>query len=162
MSNRWAKAQDLGMMLGTPPLAGLPAWAIEPERYEIGYRWPPKVSQAAFDFECAAIMRGAQGLPVEHLRVQRKVWWSFKRREAFRLELYAADPNCHWCRERMDAVYKDHDRYASFEHLIPRRLGGRFTRDNIVLAHAGCNRKRENKNHLPRYAHDPMRQMAEA
>lgn len=90
-----------------------------------------------------------------------------RQREEFRCELYAADPLCFWCRTVMDIEHrtvitctgreKHNDSYASFEHLKPKWMGGRFTRDNIRLAHAGCNRKRQQKYHLPRYEHDPYR-----
>ena len=29
----------------------------------------------------------------------------------------------------------------SAEHIIPRRLGGKLTADNVMLAHRGCNRE---------------------
>lgn len=91
-----------------------------------------------------------------------------RQREKFRLELYAQDCLCFWCRAEMDIVNRErvtlrgrvkaNDWFASFEHLVPKSEGGRFTRTNIVLAHAGCNRKRFQKRHLPRYAHDPLNQ----
>jgi hypothetical protein len=91
-----------------------------------------------------------------------------RQREKFRLELYAQDCLCFWCRTEMDIVNREritplgrvkaNDRFASFEHLVPKSEGGRFTRTNIRLAHAGCNRKRRPKRHHPRYAHDPLNQ----
>lgn len=45
---------------------------------------------------------------------------------------------------------KSNDAFASFEHLKRRRDGGHFTRDNIVLAHGGCNRKRD----VRKFTHD--------
>lgn len=172
MSNRWAKAQDLGLLLGTPPALGLPAWALEPERTETVFRWPPRVSQAAFDFEIATIMATGEGTTLELLRVQPQASQTLSRqaREAFRLRLFKKqNGQCHWCCELMDIEHKtittragkvkNNNTYASFEHLIPRAMGGRFTEENIRLAHAGCNCHRQDKNHLPRYAHDPLREV---
>lgn len=46
---------------------------------------------------------------------------------------------------------KHNEAYASFEHLKRKSQGGKFTRENIVLAHASCNRNRDKR----KYAHDP-------
>lgn len=86
-------------------------------------------------------------------------------RERWRLSMFLGQHGrCFWCKEDMDLARfkprptggeKANDAFASFEHLIRREDGGKLSEDNIVLAHASCNRKRDAKNHLPRYAHDP-------
>ena len=58
----------------------------------------------------------------------------------WRIELFEKQHGrCHWCGNRMESE-RGGDGYASFEHLLPRSLGGKFTKDNIVLVHVRCNR----------------------
>lgn len=49
---------------------------------------------------------------------------------------------CCWCSERMQCQDESAPDFASFEHLLPRRFGGKNNRDNIVLAHKDCNVRR--------------------
>lgn len=113
---------------------------------------------------------GAPALAISNASRAVSDYIPIRQREKFRLELYAQDCLCFWCRTEMDIVNREritpkgrikaNDWFASFEHLVPQSMGGRFTRTNIRLAHAGCNRKRFQKRHLPRYAHDPLNQGA--
>lgn len=82
--------------------------------------------------------------------------WRRQRHEMF----VAQGGLCWWCREKMsmeplritdNGNWKDNTKYATFEHLIPRSMGGKNS-GNRVLAHAGCNNKRH-KRHWP---HDPI------
>jgi len=59
---------------------------------------------------------------------------------------------CHWCQKPMSLEpihttnrgrVKDNPNYATFEHLVRRRECGGGKPNNVVLAHASCNRKRE-------------------
>jgi hypothetical protein len=166
--SKWVKASELGLFAGLKPALGLPAWAIEPERYAVTFKIPPRVDQHLFDAEIKSIILNGKPTDLDLLRAMKKgSYVPIRQREAFRRELYAANPNCFWCHKVMDIENrtiitatgreKHNDSYASFEHLKPRWMGGRFTRANICLAHAGCNRKRHQKHHLPRYEHDPYR-----
>lgn len=90
-------------------------------------------------------------------------------REAFRRELFEKQKGrCFWCKEPMSITerervtpsgkVKQNDAFATFEHLKRKRDGGAdLDADNIVLAHGGCNRKRDSHHRHPRYAHDPYR-----
>lgn len=54
---------------------------------------------------------------------------------------------CHWCRcpmslEPLNENGKPNNLYATAEHVQPRAHGGLGKPNNIVLAHASCNRKR--------------------
>lgn len=69
--------------------------------------------------------------------------------------------NCHWCSEKMsmDSIklnihgeLRCNDAFATFEHVIPKSMGGTRRHPNLVLAHASCNRKR----HKRRWPHDPI------
>lgn len=169
--SKWVKASDLGLFARLKPGVGLPGWAIQPERYEIPLRMPARVDQLLYDREIESIMRVGAPTDLEVLRSQTARggggYIAIRLREALRVEMFEEDPLCFWCRKAMvldpktnitcSGKEKGNDLYASFEHLKPRSLGGRFTRDNIRLAHAGCNRKRHTKWHLDRYAHDPYR-----
>lgn len=82
-------------------------------------------------------------------------------REEFRVELFIAQGGeCHWCLQPMSMVrrkttplgnVKDNQSFATFEHLRPRFMGGKFNRENIRLAHGSCNLKR----HRKKFDHDP-------
>lgn len=48
--------------------------------------------------------------------------------------------------------WKDNTKYATFEHVIPRSMGGKNGGGNRVLAHAACN----NKRHKRKWPHDPI------
>ena len=65
---------------------------------------------------------------------------------------------CHWCKKPMSLEpihttekgrVKDNELYATFEHLVRRREGGAAMPNNVVLAHARCNRKREKEYKSP-------------
>lgn len=45
---------------------------------------------------------------------------------------------CCYCGNRMDALGAD-DNAPSFEHVVPRSVGGPDTLDNLVIACRGCN-----------------------
>lgn len=68
---------------------------------------------------------------------------------------------CHWCGKKMqmntlrtneNGNVKDNPQFASFEHVIPKAMGGTRNSANIVLAHAACNRRR----HKRKFLHDPV------
>lgn len=57
---------------------------------------------------------------------------------------------CIWCGDLMDVMCRREDGqpgrdFPTFEHLERRDMGGAFDLTNIVLAHAKCNLKRNNK-----------------
>lgn len=54
--------------------------------------------------------------------------------------------NCTICKECLDRHVKDcrADNYITFDHIVPRSLGGGNTLDNLRLAHQVCNRRRGN------------------
>lgn len=80
----------------------------------------------------------------------------------FRKELFKTqEGKCFWCSGTMElnplyqtclGKVKHNPRYASFEHLIPKSLGGLLGRVNKVLTHAQCNHDRAKK----RWPHDPI------
>jgi hypothetical protein len=86
-----------------------------------------------------------------------------------RLKLYAQQLGlCYWCKQSMDlnptklnmhGDVKENRRYASFEHMIPKSMGGGH-HYNRVLAHIHCN----NKRHILKWDHDPIygRKLAES
>lgn len=92
----------------------------------------------------------------------------FCKREEFRVELFAEQNGaCHWCRNQMSMErkritvtgrIKDNQSFASFEHIKPRSMGGVFSRHNIKLAHASCNRERPQR----RFEHDPYADILKA
>jgi 5-methylcytosine-specific restriction endonuclease McrA len=54
---------------------------------------------------------------------------------------------CFYCNKRMSltsrrAKGQPAKNFATFEHLIRRSEGGKFTKENIVLAHRVCNSKK--------------------
>lgn len=53
---------------------------------------------------------------------------------------------CHWCREPMHMGYSNGPEYATWEHLLPKSIGGPNVQSNLVLAHAKCNKLRGSKN----------------
>lgn len=70
---------------------------------------------------------------------------------------------CHWCKQPMqmnpirrgpNGDLKDNPLYASFEHVVPKSMGGARSRgsNNVVLAHVGCNNKRHRRN----FENDPV------
>ena len=75
-----------------------------------------------------------------------------------RKKLFAAQNGlCHWCGHPMELEHyrltwtgrlKANALFATFEHLIPKRDGGKRG-DNIVLAHAHCNKRRDDKSWNP-------------
>lgn len=55
---------------------------------------------------------------------------------------------CHWCKcpMEMDSLNQNgnpNSLYATFEHLVRKSEGGLGRPNNVVLAHASCNRKRD-------------------
>mgnify|MGYP007100159860 CR=1 FL=1 len=47
---------------------------------------------------------------------------------------------CHWCKGQMSERGGPTSTYfPTFEHLVPRAHGGTSRRENLVLAHRGCN-----------------------
>lgn len=58
--------------------------------------------------------------------------------------MYAENPHCHWCGERMVLQPKpdtpEVEEMATLEHLVARSAGGSNDPVNIVLAHKRCNR----------------------
>lgn len=95
-------------------------------------------------------------------KAQKKAEKKRRKRAAFRKSLFdKQNGECHWakygkCRYKgevkMDLEFstivtiygnvRQNGKFASFEHLKPRSRGGRFNKENIVLAHQLCNRKR--------------------
>lgn len=83
-------------------------------------------------------------------------WWndSFLRWQV-RLRMFHHQYGlCHWCSKPMTlwpfkttrrGRVKDANLFASFEHLERLRDGGKWDLANLRLAHAGCNRGREEK-----------------
>lgn len=68
---------------------------------------------------------------------------------------------CWWCRDPMSLEplritwkgnVKHNSSFASFEHIIPKGMGGARNKQNTVLAHASCNRNR----HRRKWSHDPI------
>lgn len=56
-------------------------------------------------------------------------------------------------RRTLTGKLKDNPLYASFEHLIPKSMGGfGGKKKNVVLAHANCNNKRA----VRKFPHDPI------
>lgn len=88
--------------------------------------------------------------------------WKSRRDRRRRDEMFKEQRGkCWWCGEPMEQTrlrvtptgkVKNNPRFASFEHLIERKNGGRSTKTNTVLAHASCNRDR----HRRKWAHDPV------
>jgi 5-methylcytosine-specific restriction endonuclease McrA len=138
-----------------------PEWLITLELIQPPIEWPPKVNQKLFDIEIDHIMIHGVSTPLALLRKQGTVSsnYSKEKRDRVRKNLFEKQKGlCHWCKKAMVLDNKGGG-FASFEHLLPRSHGGRFTPDNIVLAHKTCNHHRESKRHrLARYAHDPMLQ----
>lgn len=71
------------------------------------------------------------------------------RRERWRLvtRLMARDgQNCTICDEPLDRHLRDENdpRYVTFDHILPRSLGGNDAFANKRLAHQACNRERGN------------------
>jgi hypothetical protein len=69
---------------------------------------------------------------------------------------------CHWCSKPMQlnplklnltGYWSNNNAFATFEHILPRANGGTRAKENIVLAHASCNRTR----HRRKWPHDPYR-----
>lgn len=63
---------------------------------------------------------------------------------------------CCWCLKPMDLILDIHDgkvsdNNATWEHVIPKALGGVNLRENRVLAHSICNRKRGKKIITPEF-----------
>lgn len=53
---------------------------------------------------------------------------------------------CQLCFEPVDSTTKAPDRMSpSLDHIVPVSLGGNHTRDNVRLAHYGCNASRGNR-----------------
>lgn len=53
---------------------------------------------------------------------------------------------CHLCWTPVDRSLKaPHPKSASLDHILPRSLGGRHTRENVQLAHYGCNSRKRNR-----------------
>lgn len=80
-----------------------------------------------------------------------------RRRELFLVQ----GGKCYWCagdmelepqRLNMHGKPKHNHLYASFEHLIPKSMGGLSGLVNVVLAHSSCN----NKRHVMKWDHDPV------
>jgi hypothetical protein len=139
----------------------MPEWFIVLSMIQPPLEWPPKVCQTLYDREIQHIMR--HGVPTERalLRSQGTISSAYHkpRRDRVRAALFKQQCGlCYWCQKEM-TLDNNGGKFASFEHLLPRSHGGRFTPGNIVLAHKTCNHHRESKRHrLARYAHDPMRQ----
>ena len=86
-----------------------------------------------------------------------------KRKNKLRKALFdRQEGRCYWCTQPMDLEplrltkfgnWKTNPAYASFEHLIPKSMGGDPNMgENIVAAHINCNTKR----HKRRWPHDPI------
>lgn len=76
------------------------------------------------------------------------------RRERWRLvtRLMARDGvNCTICNEPLDRTIQDpqHPSYITFDHVLPRSLGGNDAVTNRRLAHKNCNERRGNDPLLP-------------
>jgi 5-methylcytosine-specific restriction endonuclease McrA len=56
--------------------------------------------------------------------------------------LYALNPNCIWCGQRMELRPKvnDIENAATIEHLVPSSQGGSNELYNLRLAHKRCNK----------------------
>jgi hypothetical protein len=159
LKKKWKSADELGLFQGT--VTQKPEWVITLELIQPPIEWPPKVNQKLFDREIEHIMAHGVSTPLTLLRKQGTVSsnYSKEKRDKVRKQLFEKQKGlCHWCQKPMVMDNKGGG-FASFEHLLPRSHGGRFTPDNIVLAHKTCNHHRESKRHrLARYAHDPMLQ----
>ena len=71
------------------------------------------------------------------------------KRAAFRRELFDRQAGlCHLCGKPMELTQRGTStkHFATFDHVIPKALGGRASRDNLRLAHGRCNSAR---NHAP-------------
>jgi hypothetical protein len=162
LKKKWLTPSDCGLF--SQPEYQAPVWMTQLLLIEPPLEWPPKVNQRIFDREIEHIMRTGFGTPVVYLRVQPPAsQYTKERRDQMRADLFAKQGGkCHWCQKPMtmhNPTGRPTGAFASFEHLLPRSLGGRFTADNIVLAHKTCNHHRESYRHkLARYAHDPMRE----
>lgn len=142
-------------------MALTPEWFIVLSLIQPPLEWPPQVSQVLYDREIDHIMKHGEPTTRALLRRQGTISSSYgkARRDKVRKSLFKHQRGlCYWCCKAM-TLENNGGQFASFEHLLPRSHGGRFTPDNIVLAHKTCNAHREGKRHrLARYAHDPMRQ----
>lgn len=76
-------------------------------------------------------------------------------RRTWRKEMFEAQSGlCHWCKRTMLLYLPNGGKvptndYATFEHLHPARAGGKWTRQNIVLACWECNKARGDKISAP-------------
>lgn len=73
-----------------------------------------------------------------------------RQREALRVRLYAAQGGaCSLCGEQMSLNRGDSPDtprlYATFDHQIPKCMGGRNSKGNLKLAHLQCNFRRGGK-----------------
>ena len=58
---------------------------------------------------------------------------SFKLRLSFKLKLFAASQQCHYCKKHLN--WED----ATLDHVVPLSKGGKTVENNLVLACAPCN-----------------------
>jgi 5-methylcytosine-specific restriction endonuclease McrA len=70
------------------------------------------------------------------------------KKNIFRLEKFVEQKGlCAYCNKEMSFARKAKGgparNFATFEHLVKKRDGGLFTKENIVLACSKCNMKRE-------------------
>ena len=63
-------------------------------------------------------------------------------RVAFRRRVFAVNPFCHWCDERMILEPEPHEieLMATIEHLTPKSKGGSDGETNLRLVHKKCNK----------------------
>lgn len=86
--------------------------------------------------------------PIEAAVAGGKIGQNKRRWERMRVRLFIRQFGlCYWCGSPM-SLQRKHAKgnasiYCTFEHLIPRRDGGRWRMDNLVGAHGKCNSGRE-------------------
>lgn len=81
----------------------------------------------------------------EHIRRTRKRNGIYEKINS--LEIYERDKwICQLCQENVDEILKyPNPMSATLDHVIPLVAGGSHTKDNVQLAHLGCNRKANGK-----------------
>lgn len=68
---------------------------------------------------------------------------TYSRTALRRMKLFARQMGlCCWCSERMQMEREGPD-FATFEHLLPIRFGGKNNSANVALAHKDCNERRQ-------------------
>jgi 5-methylcytosine-specific restriction endonuclease McrA len=74
---------------------------------------------------------------------------SAERRRRWRANRFAAVAQrdgwvCHLCGKRIDPNARRRSKLPTLDHLLPKSLGGGGRRENLALAHWGCNHARGN------------------